>query len=182
MKLRIFAVVAATVIAFGSPVEAKGPSALMITGVGVDRPIVLANDSPVWSRLVNESAFFDAMLSTNDTFGALAFGKTRSSPTPAALGPHLRLTWTVSWDKDHHLVQDLYPGAPGGPLLYTPPDQALYDMETSGGWYRAPSAFVDALESAGVPSSRELRAARVAFYSSLWSYLRPAGSGLVTRW
>lgn len=178
MKLRILTAVAATVIAFGSPAEAKGPSELMITGVGVGRPIILEEDSPVWSSIVNESAFFDAAFSTNDSFGASAFATTRPSSAHVDLGPRLRLTWTVYWDRAHHLVQDLYPDAPGGSLLYTPAGQELYDHETMGGWYRAPSRFVDALESAGVPAPGELRAAYVAVSSSL----RPAGSGLIARW
>jgi hypothetical protein len=178
MKLRIFTVVAATVIAFGSPAEAKGPSELMITGIGVDRPIAVEDDSPVWPRLVNESMFFDAAFSSTDIFGGAAFAKSRPSSAFVDLGPRLRLTWTVYWDKAHHLVQDLYPDAPGGPLLYTPAGQALYDQETMGGWYRPSSRFVDALQSAGAPTPGELRAARV----SLNSYLRPAGSGILARW
>ena len=96
------------------------------------------------------------------------------------LGPRLRLTWSVYWDTDrpHHLVQDLYPDAPGGPMLYTPADQALYGQRTAGGWYRAPATFVDALESAGVPSPAELRRAR----TELSSYLLPIASGLTARW
>jgi hypothetical protein len=178
MKLRIFTVVTATVIAFGSPAEAKGPSELMITGMGVDRPLVLTDDSPVWSSIVNESAFFDAAFSSTDIFGGVALAKARSSSAHVDLGPRLRLTWTVYWDKAHHLVQDLYAEAPGGPLLYTPAGQALYDQKTMGGWYRAPSRFVDALESAGVPSPADLRAARTA----LSTYLRPTASGPITRW
>ena len=164
MKLRIVCVVATTVIAFGSPAEAKGPSELMITGAGVDRPIVVEDDSLTWSRIVDASAFFDATLSTN-TFGGTAFAKVRTGPVLTDLGPRLRLTWTVYWDTAHHLVQDLYPDAPGGPLLYTPAGQALYDQTTAGGWYRASSRLVDALEAAGVPSLGELRKASTAVSS-----------------
>ena len=180
MRLRIFAVVTATVLAFGSPAEAKGPSALTIMGVGVDRPIVLEDDSPSWSSIVNESVFFDAAFSSTEIFGGLAFAKARSSAAYVDLGPRLRLTWSVYWDTHtpHHLVQDLYPDAPGGPLLYTPAGQSLYDQRTMGGWYRARSVFVAALESAGVPSPAELRTARTAFSS----YMRPTTSGLIARW
>jgi hypothetical protein len=180
MKLRIVAVVTATVIAFGSPAEAKGPSALTITGVGVDRPIVLEDDSLVWPSIVNESVFFDAAFSSTEIFGGLAFAKARSTSAHVDLGPRLRLTWSVYWDtnRPHHLVQDLYPDAPGGPLLYTPAGQTLYDQKTLGGWYRARAVFVAALETAGVPSAAELRTARTAFSS----YVRPTASGPVARW
>jgi hypothetical protein len=178
MKLRIFAVVTATALAFGSPADAKGPTALTITGVGVDRPIALENGARVWSGIVNESAFFDSTFSTSENFGGLAFVRAKSTSAYVDLGPRLRLTWTVHWDRAHHVVQDLYPDAPGGALLYTPAGQALYDHTTAGGWYRAPSTFVDALEAAGVPSATELRAAR----TTLSSYMRPTASGPVARW
>lgn len=177
MKLRIVSVVAATVLVYGTTAEAKGPSELMVTGAGVNRPIVVASEDDSWSRIANESAFFDAMFSTQ-TFDGAGFARARTSPALNDLGSRLRLTWTVHWDKDHHLVQDLYPDAPGGPLLYTPAGQALYDRTTAGGWYRAPSRFVDALEAAGVPSPAELDKANIG----VSAYLRSTGSGIIARW
>jgi hypothetical protein len=177
MKLGIVSMVAAIIIAFGSPAEAKGPSALMITGAGVDRPIVVGDDSPTWPRIVNSSAFFDTAFSTL-TFGSPAFAEAGPSPLPNHLGPRLRLTWTVHWDSAHHLVQDLYPDALGGPLLYTPAGQALYDHPTAGGWYRASTRFVDTLEAVGVPSPGERRKASTA----VSTYVRPTMSGVIARW
>ena len=176
MKLPILGVVAVTVIAFGSPAEAKGPSELMIMGAGLDRPIVVDpnDDAYVLSRIMDASAFFDAALSSRGPDDRAAL-RSATSPLRPDHGPRLRLTWSVEWSHTQHLVQDLYLYASGGPLLYTPAGQRLFDQTTPGGWYRAAPRLVDLLQSVGVPSRARLLAAASA-------QMRPMGSGAIPRW
>ena len=174
MKLRILTVVAATVIAFGSPAEAKGPSALMITGAGLVRPIVVEPDDGryVLSRIMEASAFFDAA----SPIGSHRAGGAAVRHPLAGPGPRLRLTWSVEWNRTQHVVQDVYPYASGGPLLYTPAGQRLFDETTPGGWYRAAPRLVDLLRSVGVPSLGELRQTSTAVSSSVRS------TDMIIRW
>ena len=175
MKLRPFVVVAAAVLAFGSPAEAKGPSELVITGAGLARPIVVEpdDDSYALSRIMGATAFFDSAFSTSALGERAAL---RSATRRPDHGARLRLTWSVDPYRRQHLVQDLYPYARGGPLLYTPAGQQLFDQTTPGGWYRAAPRLVDLLQSAGVPSLAELQKASTA----MSSYVRPAGT--IIRW
>ena len=88
----------------------------------------------------------------------------------------MRLRWSVEWFHTQYVVQDIYPYAPGGPLLHTPAGQKVFDQTTAGGWYRAAPRLVDLLQSAGVPSLAELQKASTV----VSSYVRPAG--MIIRW
>ena len=175
MKLRTFIVVAAAVIPFGSPAEAKGLSELVISGPGLPRPIVVEPDDSSYalSKIMDASAFFDFVASSQAVGNQAALRSVSRFPDR---GPRLRLTWSVEWFYTQHVVQDVYPYARGGPLLHTPAGQHVFDQTTAGGWHRAAPRLVDVLQSVGVPSVGELRKASTA----LSSYVRPAG--MIIRW
>jgi hypothetical protein len=49
--------------------------------------------------------------------------------------------------------QDLYPDAPGGPLVHTAPGQPIFDGTTAGGWSEASDRLPDLLHALGVPAA-----------------------------
>jgi hypothetical protein len=173
MKLRILTVVAATLVAFGSPAEAKGVSKVTITGVGLERAIVVGGDG--LSRILGASEFIVAMDGGDADRVAL---RSAPDPTQSHLGPRLRLTWSVEWYQTQHLIQDLYLYPDGGPLLHTPPGQPFFDQTTEGAWHRGSPRLVNVLQAVGVPSQAELRASAAAA-NLRW---QPTGSGVIARW
>jgi hypothetical protein len=155
----------ATLIAFAAPAEAKGATELLITGVGLDRPIVLdIDDGSTVGMIAEATRLFDVAIVASGADGGAPMTVDDRGSTPD-LGPRLRLTWTVPLDGDGEkarFVQYLYLYAGGGPLLFIPTGQSVYDGVTAGGWYRGRAGLVDALQGVGVPAEHELRAARDA--------------------
>jgi hypothetical protein len=173
MKLRILTVVAATLVAFGSPAEAKGVSKVTITGVGLERAIVVGGDgSPALSRILGASEFFVAMDGGGADRVAL---RSAADPTQSHLGPRLRLTWSVEWYHTQHLIQDLYLYAEGGPLFHTPPGQPFFDQTTEGAWHRGSPRLVNVLQAVGVPSPAQLQTSTTAASGRM-------GVGAIHRW
>jgi hypothetical protein len=177
MKLRILTVVAATLVAFGAPAEAKGVSRLTITGVGLERTIVVGGDgSLALSRILGASEFFVAMDGGGAGADHVAL-RSAADPQESDLGPRLRLTWSVEWYHTQYVVQDLYLYADGGPVLYTPAGQALFDQTTTGAWHRGSPRLVDVIQAVGVPSPALLRAAAAAASAPL-----RVGASTILRW
>jgi hypothetical protein len=183
MKGLIAILVAVTALSFGSLAEAKGPTELTITGAGLDRAIVLdfRDGSPALSRILEAAAFFDTAFSPrHGLVDDVALTGPMSRPM-LALGPRVRLTWSVEWyHTDHvdwsrtqHVVEDVYLYSRGGPVVYLPDGQQFLDRTLSGGWYRAGPDLVDALRSVGVPGRRVLAAAQQG---------RPNFTGTINYW
>ena len=179
MRLRILLVGALSLAAFGIPsarVDAKGPTELVVSGDGIDGPIVVrATDRPArWWPLVEAARFFefDAGSEVVDLrgvdHGAAVFD----------LGTRLHLTWIIMGGGDDGetscLRQDLYPFARGGARLYTPDGQTVYRHPLAAGWRRVDSNVVTLLRRFGVPVARH------AFTTDQVS--RPASAGALVRW
>jgi hypothetical protein len=165
----VVVVLAASVLALASPAEAKGMSGVTITGTGLGRPIVLdfRTDGAAFERLMAVAPYF------GDTTGAGVPAR------PTELGLPLRLTWSLEWETTQHVVQLIYPYAPGGPVVHTPAGQPIFDRRTVSEWYQTGPSTLAVLQSVGVPSADELRAAR-AVMAVAWSWIT-AGQALV-RW
>ena len=142
------------VLALAAPAHAKGPSEGTIEGEGLDAPIAIewGEGTPGGDRIIEDVGFFEA------TFGMVPSRMLAEAPT-ADLGPKLTIHWTVPGPDglDDEIVQDLYPYADGGPVTYTPPGQAFFEIErTKGGWFRGPERLVATLTSLGLPEQDAL--------------------------
>lgn len=158
-------VASVALVALAAPAHAKGPSEGVIEGEGLDAPIAIGwgEGTPGGEQLINDVGFFDA------AFGMVPTQMLDEAPT-ADLGPRLTIRWTVPGPDrlDDEIVQHLYPYADGGPLTYTPPGQALFEVEqTRGGWFRSPQRLLTTLAALGVPDEEALT---------------PAGGGGGTAW
>ena len=147
-------VVLLALVALAAPAHAKGPSAGVIEGEGLDAPIAIGwgEGTPGGDQLINDVGFFEA------TFGMVPSHLLDDAPT-GDLGPELTIRWTVPGPDgvDDEIVQHLYPYAEGGPLTYTPAGQAFFEVErTVGGWFRGPERLLGTLTSLGVPDEAVL--------------------------
>lgn len=156
MRIPIICAAVVALLAFGQPADAKGPTELTITGVGLERPIVLGTSDDDAEVILTSSRFFDVAMT-----GDADMIVTDRAPG-RDLGPRLRLIWTIPWgdgDDTVLLRQDLYPYTAGGPVLFIAAGQSLYGQSIASGWYRAEPGLVGALQRVGVPAAGELQAA-----------------------
>jgi hypothetical protein len=166
MKLRILVLISLTVVAFAaptSPVAAKGPTSLVVSGDGIDGAIVLrAISRPArWWALVDAARFFEF----DGGSRTAALTSAGGSVPDYAVGTRIHLTWIVPGGGDDGetgcLTQELYPFAPGGARLYTPEGQRVYRYAVAAGWRRAGSDVIVLLRRLGVPVVRGAAAADV---------------------
>lgn len=151
--------------------DAKGPSVARITGPGLTTPLTIngngeGGNSTNLGLLVDASGFFP------QTFGQSPNPLLREQPAVPQLGARYMVTYTVPGPTTSTLRQELYPYASGGPISYMEPGQAIWDMKTHGGWYRASSELQGMLVDAGLPktppatlrnrSTSHVREARIA--------------------
>jgi hypothetical protein len=145
------------VLLWATVAAAKGPTALTITGEGLDGPIEIGaaggsgepGGGGQMSRLAEHTGLFATM------FGAT--GSELDTQRPAGdLGPALTLTWTVPMGdlEAETLVQRLYPWAEVGPVTHTEGGQAHAGHRTVGGWYTGGQQLAGVLAEAGVPQER----------------------------
>jgi len=118
-----------------APALAKEPSSASISGAGFRKTLVAPENwqfsSTMLARLTEESGFFPAAV------GQSPDPMLRGRPA-GELGPRYTIVWTIPAPGHRHRVrQDLYPYAAGGALTYMKPGQAIFEMRTLGGWYRA---------------------------------------------
>lgn len=130
----------------------KGPSGASLGGPGTGGGITFpgggeSGGTPL-GDLTRQSGFFPA-----------AFGQ-EPSPMLAArpkgdLGPKYTITYTVPTPSNgiDEIRQDVYPYADPAPVTYLEPGQAIFDMQTRGGWFQADAALKQTLVDAGLPSS-----------------------------
>jgi hypothetical protein len=171
----VLAGVLAAVLASAAPAWAKGPQSLSISGPGLATPIEVSYTShpDEWSHI--DTGVWHAL--PGETDAALL----ADAPTDD-LGSHYTLTWQVMTGPEETtpIRQDLYLDAPGGPLVYTPAGQPIWDGVTRGGWYRPPERLRDVLASVGVPvagaSRKEASASRLTASSAPASGGEPAAS------
>jgi hypothetical protein len=129
---------------------AKEPSSASISGSGFQKTLAAPENphfsSTVLARLTEESGFFPAAVGQSPD--PMVHGR------PAGeLGPRYTIIWTIPAPGNTHRVrQDLYPYAAGGALTYMKPGQAIFEMRTLGGWYRA-YGLKRTLMKLGLPAS-----------------------------
>ena len=168
-RLGIVIALAASVVALGSPADAKGMSGVTITGAGLGRPIVL--------DFRTDPAALERLMVTAPMFGDASGGYARDGFTD--LGLPLRLTWSLEWETTQHVVQVVYPYAPRGPVFHTLSGQPIFDGLTTDEWYQTGPSTLALLQSVGVPAPGELRAARaVLAFARQWI----AAGQTILRW
>jgi hypothetical protein len=170
-KVLISAAVAAMVLPAAA--NAKGPSQAIVTGPGLDRPVVLraAGDSEGGSgtlgRLTMEGGFFV------EVFGQQP--DPRLLRRPLRLGPRYRVDYLMVGPKSTKSIhQDLYPYAADGVVTHMSPGQPFWDgQESKGGWMRAPElapgqeTLRAALVLAGLPDAA-VRASSRSRLATVW--------------
>lgn len=150
MKLRIVvaAVLGAALGLAPTPVSAKGPDALTLTGPGLEDPVRIDRGAGLGAQQV--SVLVEAA-NLYTAFGYPAAKALSPIAPPGERGPRYVATYSMSGGDT--VRQDLYPFAEGGPLAYTPPDQSMYGKAAYGsGWQRVDDHMDSLLVSFGVPA------------------------------
>jgi hypothetical protein len=152
---RSLLLVGCAALALAGAAQGKGPDRATIDGPGLAKPIVLSGDSESGSqagspflRFVEDVGFFPAVFS--QTPNPMLPGH----PT-GALGPRYSIVYRVPGPDGEFfgLIQDLYPYAADGPVTFMPAGQAIFGMNTRGGWYQASSEAKGRLLAVGLPAT-----------------------------
>ena len=178
MLRRLIAVTAATAglsaaaaIVLAMPALAKGPSQASITGPGLARPIVLSGNGEPGEQgplavLAGQTGLFDALFGAGAIAPTPPMGQLRTPPSAAVLGPRYTVIYTVPGvtpqpgEQFGRIRQDLYPGAAGGPVIYTPSGQNGFSQPLQvTGWLRAGPQLARILARLGVRLPPATRAA-----------------------
>jgi hypothetical protein len=150
------------VLALAAPALAKGPSQARITGPGLARAVVVSGNGEPGepgrlASLAEQTGLFTVMFGAGaDVSGAPA--RLRTPPTEASLGPRYQVVYTVPGvtprpgQQFGQVRQDIYPRAPGGPVIYTPRGQHGFgESLTVTGWLRGSPQLARTLALVGVP-------------------------------
>jgi len=149
----------AAAITLATPALAKGPSQARITGPGLARTLVVSgNGEPGQqgnlSTLAEQTGLFFVLFGANAGTPAQAPPQLRTPPPKASLGPRYTIIYAVpggiTTQQVGQVRQDLYPGAAGGPLVYTPPGQHSGPFPVTG-WLRASHGLPRTLALLGIP-------------------------------
>ena len=153
----------AAAISLATPALAKGPSQASISGPGLARAIVVSGDGEpgqlgTLAVLAGQTGLFTAMFGANASVPSLTPPRLRAAPPKASLGPRYTIIYTVPGVSPRpgqqvgRIRQDLYPGAVGGPVIYTPPGQDGFGQPLQEtGWLRASPGLTRTLARVGVP-------------------------------
>jgi len=152
----------AAALTLAGPALAKGPSQARITGPGLVRAVVVSGNGEPGepgrlASLAGQTGLFTVMFGAGaDVSGAPA--RLRTPPPEASLGPRYALVYTVPGvpprpgQEFGRVRQDLYPRAPGGPVIYTPPGQPGFSGPLAvAGWLRGAPQLTRTLAQLGVP-------------------------------
>ena len=153
----------AAAITLATPAAAKGPSQARISGPGLVHAIVVSGEGEPGQQgslvtLAGQTGLFSVL------FGPDAGLPTTQTPThlpvpppKASLGPRYTVIYTVPGvtpppgEEFGQVRQDLYPGAAGGPVIYTPPSQDGFGQPLQDtGWLRAGPQLTSTLAQLGV--------------------------------
>ena len=143
MKLRILvvALLGTAVALVPVPASAKGPTAVEISGPGLDEPIRLVRDSAISSQM---QMLMETLYGPPPTHRAALTQQPR---------PRYLVAFTMPGpDGDEAMRQQLYPFAEGGPLVRTPPGQTLFGEARASGWQRGHDALDSLFVSLGAPA------------------------------
>src|SRR6516165_1139249 len=165
--LAVIALAAGTSIAaisLATPALAKGPSQASITGPGLAHAIVVSGGGEPGQQgtlavLAGQTGLFTALFGPAVSLPVQMPAPLRTPPPKASLGPRYTVRYTVPGvtprpgEQYGRIRQDLYPGAAGGPVIYTPPGQDGFGqtLEVTG-WVRASPQLTRTLAQLGVPS------------------------------
>ncbi|HEV2259969.1 MAG TPA: hypothetical protein VGS06_43225 [Streptosporangiaceae bacterium] len=153
---------AAAALSLATPALAKGPSQASITGPGLVRAIVVSGEGEPGQQgtlavLAGQTGLFNALFGADIT-GIPQTPTSLRTPPKAALGPRYAVSYTVPGltpqpgEQFGRIVQDLYPDAVGGPVIYTPPGQGGFGQSLQvTGWLRASPQLTRTLAQLGVP-------------------------------
>jgi hypothetical protein len=162
----------AAAMTLATPALAKGPSQARITGPGLARAVVVSGNGEPGEQgrlasLAEQTGLFTVMFGASASLGGPAPSRLYTPPPQASLGPRYTLVYTVPGVTARpgrqfgRVRQDLYPRAPGGPLIYTPPGQQGFGGPlTITGWLRGGPQLTRMLAQAGVPSAAGAGAAQ----------------------
>jgi hypothetical protein len=152
------------VLTLATPALAKGPSQARITGPGLARAIVVSGDGEPGQQgmlavLAGQTGLFTVLFGADASVPSQAPAPLRSQPPKASLGPRYTVIYTVPGvtpqpgEQFGLIRQDLYPHAPGGPIIYTPPGQDGFGQPLQvTGWLRASPQLTRTLAQLGVSS------------------------------
>jgi hypothetical protein len=162
----------AAVMTLATPALAKGPSQARITGPGLARAVVVSGNGEPGEQgrlasLAEQTGLFTVMFGDSASLGGAAPARLRTPPPQGSLGPRYTLVYTVPGvtprpgQEFGRVRQDLYPRAPGGPLIYTPPGQQGFGEPLAvTGWLRGGPQLTRTLAQVGVPSAAGAGAAQ----------------------
>src|SRR6476469_4356665 len=162
----------AAAMTLATPAFAKGPSQASITGPGLGRPIVVSGNGEPGEQgrlasLAEQTGLFTVMFGAGASISGPAPARLHSPPPKATLGPRYTLVYTVPGVTPRpgkqfgRVRQDLYPGAAGGPVIYTPPGQQGFGGPlTVTGWLRGRPQLTRTLAELGVPTAAGTQAAQ----------------------
>jgi hypothetical protein len=162
----------AAAMTLATPAFAKGPSQASITGPGLGRAIVVSGNGEPGEQgrlasLAEQTGLFTVMFGAGASISGPAPARLHTSPPKASLGPRYTLVYTVPGvtprpgQQFGRVRQDLYPGAAGGPVIYTPPGQQGFGGPlTVTGWLRGRPQLTRTLAQLGVPPTAGTRTAQ----------------------
>jgi hypothetical protein len=139
-------VVALTTLA-APPVQAKGAESVTIAGPGIGTVRLDYTRAPGDVDL-DDVVYATRIYDIYDHANTASLGK---RPPTRELGPRYVVTYGFG---DIAITQEAYPLAEGGPVVYFPPDQALWDLPVGAGWTEAPSELRVVLAELGAPAVR----------------------------
>jgi len=152
----------AAAITLATPAAAKGPSQARITGPGLVHAVVVSGEGEP-----GQQGRLAVLAGLTGLFTVL-FGLDAGVPTPipiqlstpppkASLGARYIVIYTVPGvtprpgEQFGQVRQDLYPGAVGGPVIYTPPGQDGFGQPLQViGWLRASPQLTRTLAQLGI--------------------------------
>jgi len=153
----------AAALSLATPALAKGPSQASITGLGLVRAIVVSGEGEPGQQgtlavLAGQTGLYTVLFGADITGIPQTPTSLRTAPPKAALGPRYTVSYTVPGvtpqpgEQFGRIVQDLYPDAVGGPVIYTPPGQGGFGQSLQvTGWLRASPQLTRTLAQLGVP-------------------------------
>lgn len=134
---------------------AKGPTGATIEGPGLGDPVELEGmgergTGTELSELVEAAGFWQLVAGVEGYAGET--GEIVPAPRTKDLGPMVTLTWHLGTDR---VPTEVYPAAPGGPLVHIAPQAVpALDVEAPGRWFAAAPRLTALLERYGVAVGR----------------------------
>ena len=152
----------AAAITLATPAAAKGPSQARITGPGLVRAIVVSGDGEPGQQgrlatLAGLTGLFTVLFGLDAGVPTPTPTQLSTPPPKASLGARYTVIYTVPGvtpqpgEQFGQVRQDLYPGAVGGPVIYTPPGQDGFGQPLQViGWLRASPQLTRTLAQLGI--------------------------------